>query len=191
MRRPQRAAPLGRRGAAFTLLGAAGGAAAGAAGRARADVVKDVYAAQVRSGRSLGDAATDLLYARAVLLDLERIAEAGPGGAKGVNAKLPAYGKLLSKVGPSTPVVVGEIFGGDGECNEAQGCADGSQGQQATNAVYRSVGRVITASGKSIQPAVLEDPSLAADAAQSISKILDALPEAYVEELKRAANQRK
>ena len=190
MRRPPAAAARGRRGAAFTLLGAAGGAAAGGGGGARADVVKDVYAAQVRSGRSLGDAATDLLYARAVLLDLERIAEAGPGGAKGVNAKLPAYGKLLSKVGPSTPVVVGEVYGGDGECNEARGCADGSQGQQATNAVYRSVGRVITASGKSIQPAVLEDPSLAADAAQSISKILDALPEAYVEELKRAANKR-
>eukprot|EP00877_Chromochloris_zofingiensis_P009844 jgi/Chrzof1/5112/Cz15g11250.t1 len=126
------------------------------------------------------DAVVALLDARSILKEIAELAATPQDSEARFRARKmwPAYAKWLRQVGPSAPVVAALVAGGsDAEATLSSEYGGRSSGAGATDAVYISLGRVLTISGRTIKPEAQASPGPAQDAEKAIDTFLKQVPQ--------------
>eukprot|EP00775_Hariotina_reticulata_P001524 gene1524-1862_t len=130
------------------------------------------------------DAAVALLDARSTLRDMQPlVASALDSKDRFDGRKLwPAYAKWLRPVGPSAPVAAALIGGTDTEATlSAEYGGTGSLTSSPVDAVYISLGRVLTISGRTIRDEAQVSVKLIKDAESAIDDVITKLPKDLVQ----------
>ncbi|KAK9863682.1 hypothetical protein WJX84_003926 [Apatococcus fuscideae] len=145
---------------------------------AEANPFQDLIVSRVRPELEKDEAIVMLMDAKGTLTELRDLAATSTDSKERFNARnrLPGMAKRLREVGPAAPVVAAAVSGNLREAGVSR--MYGGQGglEAATDAVYSSIGRVITISGRTIRKEAQASPLLADQAISHIDDLLTQLP---------------
>lgn len=147
---------------------------------AAADII-DFARAFYRPDIDVETALVRMLDARSTLLELEALASTPMDSDERFHSRalLPGMAARLRDVGEAAPLVARLITGSTDKEETLSSYYGGKaeDGAAITDQVYFSLGRVLTISGRTIRPEALASPEPAKEATESISQLLDRVPE--------------